>query len=1002
MQLTQYFIKHPVVALVINTMIFVVGLLSFQSLSIREYPQITFPNATVSVNYPNASAEVIETTVTNVLEDKLAGIEGLDEMTSSTHEGLTRINLQFKPNASIDRAMTAARDAVSLAKSGLPKEVKEPVVERKTTDNSGPPFMAVSIESDTSDFGALTHYAHLNLKNAFRSIPGVSSVEVWGQEYTFEVMLDAKLLYMFGVNAQDVFKVLDEGRSPLPIGKYQDKIPAILVKSAQTKEEFDKLIVKEKSDTFSAVFLGQVATVSLKTDNTSFRVRVNGKPGVVVGIRRGIDANPVDVSALVYKKVDQIKASLPKNIRIAVVLDQAVFVKTSIQTIERSIVEAVLLVLGIVLLFLRSFRATLIPLITIPISLAGAMLFLHTFGYSINIMTLLAMVLAVGLVVDDAIVVLENSARHIEGGAHPMDAACAAAKEIGFAIVAMTATLVSVFAPIAFIQGQIGQLFIEFAVALAGSVLISGVVALTLSPLMCGYLLQTKQHKMFPVVDRMLGRMSDAYTHVLIYVLPKRFITLLFMVLSLGITVCLFSFLPQETVPKEDRSLMGVFVPPIPGKNIDTLDEMVINVEKKIGALPEAESILVFMGKWGAELCFGLYDKALRKRSTTEIENSIQPLVDDMPSVDMDVWTVDSGLPGLDNMDSGKLKMVVSTDAPYRSLFDAGEKILRISRTGKIFPGLWHDLNFNSNAYRVELDNDVIAKFNLDEKAIAKEIEVFFSGDKSLTFNKDGVFYSITLTGQKRPWTLDELYFTTKKDVTLSLGAIGTLTPAAQPADLFHYNQMHALILITKLKDGMSLENGMVTLKQLTNTHLPEGYKQNWIGSAKAHLESQSTMIMLIFLSIVFIYAIMAMQFESFIDPFIVMLTVPLAAMGALLLVWVCGQSMNVYTQVGLITLIGLITKNGILIVEFANQYMEKGETAIDAVKAAAILRLRPILMTTAAMIFGAVPLLLSNASGSESRRIIGAVLVGGLSFGTVLTLIFLPTLYVIIKDRYA
>ena len=1002
MQLTQYFIKHPVVALVVNTMIFVVGLLSFQSLSIREYPQITFPSATVFANYPNASAEVIETTVTNVLEDKLAGIEGLDEMTSSTQEGSTRINLQFKSSMPMERAMAAARDAVSLAKSGLPKDVKEPVVERKTTDNSGPPFMAVSIESDTSDFGALTHYAHLNLKNAFRSIPGVSSAEVWGQEYTFEIMLDAKLLYMFGVNAKDVFKTLDEGRASLPIGRYQDKIPAILVKSAQTKEEFDNLIVKEKSDTFPAVRLGQVATVSLKTDNTSFRVRVNGKPGVVVGIRRGVDANPVDVSALVYKKVDQIKANLPKNIRIAVVLDQAVFVKTSIQTIEKSIIEAVLLVLGIVFLFLRSFRATLIPLITIPISLAGAMLFLHAFGYSINIMTLLAMVLAVGLVVDDAIVVLENSARHIEAGASPIDAAAAAAKEIGFAVVAMTATLVSVFAPIAFIQGQIGQLFIEFAVALAGSVLISGVVALTLSPLMCGYLLKEKQHELFPAVDRMLARMSDAYTDLLDHVLPKQFMTLLFMAVALGITVCLFSFLPQETVPKEDRSLMGVFVPPIPGKNIDTLDEMVVNVEKKIGVLPEAESILVFMGRWGAELCFGLHDKARRKRSTTEIKNAIQPLVDDMPSVDMDVWTVDSGLPGLDNTDAAKLKMVVSTDAPYHSLFDAGEKILRISRKDKIFPGLWHDLNFNSSAYRIELDNDVIAKFNLDEKAIAKEIEVFFSGDKSLTFNKDGVFYAITLIGQSRPWTLDELYITNKKDVTLSLGAVGVLVPSAQPAELFHYNQMHALTLITKLKEGMSLTDGMTTLNQLTNTHLPEGYKQNWIGSAKAHLESQSTMLLLIFLSIVFIYAIMAMQFESFIDPFIVMLTVPLAAMGALLLVWVCGQSVNVYTQVGLITLIGLITKNGILIVEFANQYMEKGETAINAVKAAAVVRLRPILMTTAAMIFGAVPLLLSNASGSESRRIIGAVLVGGLGFGTVLTLILLPTLYVIIKDRYA
>ncbi|MES2607367.1 MAG: efflux RND transporter permease subunit [Pseudomonadota bacterium] len=999
MKITEYFIRHPVIAFVINAMVLIVGVLSFDQLSLREYPMINFSTISVLTTYPNASAEIIESSITNVLEDSLAGIEGLLDMQSTTGSGQVDITLNFNVDISMDSAMTAARDAISLAMSDLPKDAKQPIIRKKTAENNGPPFIAISIESDTCDSGALTHYANLNLMNAFRSIPGVSSVSVYGEQYTYEVTLDPKLLYTFGVNVDEVYKVLHDSNDSFPVGKFQDQIPTTLVKSLNSKSDYEKLVIRHATKELPAILLGSVATIVQKTDDTSLRVKVNGKPGIVIAISRGISANPVDVSNLVNKKLQEIEQSLPKDMHINVVLDQAEFVRSSISTIKTSIVESIILVLAIVFLFLRSFRATLIPLITIPISLAGSILFLSAFGCSINIITLLAMVLAIGLVVDDAIVVLENIARHIEEGLSPFDAAVKGGKEIGFAVVAMTFTLMSVFAPIAFIQGAVGLLFVEFAVALAGSVFISGLVALTLSPFMCASLLKSKHRNLWPSVDVFLDKLTLKYEDLLTVLLTKAKLISVGMLCAFGITFILFKVLPHEMAPKEDRGLIIVYTPPLPGKHINALEGRVTEIHQKIGMLPEVESVLVFMGDWGANICFGLTPKNDRKRSVDAIKQSIQTLINDFPSVDTFVRSFDSGLPGLEVSDSTSLSMVISTVDTYSALCEAGKKITKASFDTKAFLSLTHDLNLDSKSYTIDFDSNLLGKLNLDEFVIAKLISTFFSGDKSLTFNKDGISYPIILKGKDKPWTLDELYVTNKMGSRISLGTVGSLKPATQPDRLFHYNQMRSLTLNAQISDS-SLDQNMNTFKQLAGSTLPPSYKQTWVGMAKTYKESASTMATLIFLAIIFIYAILAIQFESFLDPFIVMLTVPLAAMGALIVLWLFGQTMNIYTQIGLITLVGLITKNGILIVEFANQQLEQGLSAVDAAKKAAGLRLRPILMTTSAMILGAVPLILSNTSGSEARRIIGAVLVGGLSFGTVLTLIFLPTLYALVKSE--
>ena len=460
----------------------------------------------------------------------------------------------------------------------------------------------------------------------------------------------------------------------------------------------------------------------------------------------------------------------------------------------------------------------------------------------------------------------------------------------------------------------------------------------------------------------------------------------------------LYGLLPAELMPKEDRSIVGVWIPPIPGKDIDALEERIMQMQQKVGAIPEAESTLLFIGDWGASLCYGLKPKADRSRSANAVKQSIQSQINDFPSIDMHDWAIESGLPGLDSSEGSDLKMIVSTVDTYQALYDVGEKATKTANDNKIFGRLRHDLNLNMKAYKIDLNDRLLGQFNLSNSAIAKYIAIFFSGDKTLTFRKNGLTYPLTLKGKEKPWTLDELYLATPKGATISLGTLGTLTPTTEPATLFHYNQMRALTLTAEANPAESLQANMTEFKQLADTILQKGYKQTWAGMAKAYTESSKTMMALILLAIIFIYAILAVQFESFIDPFIVMITVPFAAVGAFAILWAFGQSMNIYTQIGLITLIGLITKNGILIVEFANHNMSLKMTVRDAVQKAAVQRLRPILMTTSAMILGAVPLILSNASGSESRRVIGSVLVGGLGLGTVLTLCLLPTLYVAIK----
>lgn len=998
MKLPQFFIKHPVIAVVLNALIVVVGCLCLSEVPLREYPTVDVPVLTVDTHYPNADPFLIESSVTNVLEDLLAGVEGVDDVTSTSFQNRSHIKLTFQEGTNVDKALILVRDAVSLAKAQLPKEAFEPVVMRHLK-SEGLPFMAVSLASSGMDGAALYHYAALTIKNNLRSIKGVASAEIWGQPYTMRVTLNMEKMKLFGVNALDIYQALSESNMAWPVGKYQDEIPASLDLRLNKPSDFQDLFLKSHQGT--PIYLSHVADVALTKDAKGARCRINGVPGLMIGIERASDANPLEVSAGIKQAVDQMRQTLPADVQVGIELDQAEFVQASLASIKSAIFEAVICVLLVVFLFLRTARSTLIPLITIPISLIGAVIFLKICGFSINTLTLLAMVLAIGLVVDDAIVVLENIARHIEKGASPYDAAMKGSQEIGFAVIAMTLTLASVYIPIAFIQGAVGQLFAEFAVALAGSVVISGVVALTLSPMMCAAWLPRHEVRLWPVLDEKIAALEKGYACFLRIFLPHtRFILVgiggLFVLITL-----LFRALPQETTPKEDRGLMGVFLPFIPGKTIDAMESLALKVEEKVKDIPEAQSLISFAGNWGSNVVLGLKPHEARSRTPAQIIEEIRGPMSAFPSADAWPWSVESGLPGVDGMNSENVSLAVSTTDDYRTLYDQASAARKAIEKSGLFESVSLDLDLDTPGYSVDVDQHDLRKTGLTPQQVAKTVAIFFSGDSSLTFAKDGIRYAVTLVGSPSPWTLDPLYITNSAGMPVSLGAVAQLVKTSQPRDLKHYNQMRTVTLSAKLLPDQHLADAMKQLSALSKEHFPESYRAQWVGAAKMMQKSSAQMLLLFMMALVFIYAILTLQFKNFKDPFIILVSVPLASFGALLFLWVFGQSMNVYTQIGLVTLVGLITKHGILIVEFANQQRCQGLPLAQAVIAAATQRLRPILMTTAAMLLGVLPLILQGGAGSEARHCMGIVLCGGLIFGTFFTVFIIPKVYIMIHQFF-
>ncbi len=1021
MRLPVFFLERPVFATVLNAMILIVGFLAYLNLGVREYPKVSLPVLNIEISYPNASASVVETEIATPVEDALSGIEGLETLFSSSKYGQSHIEVTFKAGTDVAEAQSNVRDRLSMVAGQLPSEAKDPIVRQQSGDSE--PFFYLAVQSDKHSIVELTHLINLYLKNPLKAIDGVSQLNIMGDSYTMTVSLDREKMLLHGIDAHKVFEALQAHNVSLPGGRFQESDPISIDMRVLSAKDVENIPVQYHSgaaspkdeDTISkvgtTVLLKDIADISLGR-SVSLIMRKNGEESAFIGLIKSNDGNPLEISKEVHNNLDHFRSVMPEGVEVVVNFDKSKFIRGSLDAVQKSILEAILLVIFIVFLFLRNFKATLIPLVTIPLSLIGVMSLMSLFGLSINTITLLAFVLAVGLVVDDAIVVLENIHRHMEEGKTPLQAAKVGSKEIGFAVIAMTLTLASVYAPIAFIEGAIGQVFFEFAMTLGGAVIVSGLVALTFTPLMCARLLKKESDttpqalssfKALRFFDRGLEWITAGYAKALDRILEMPKIILSGCVGVLIICAILFQTIPQAITPKEDRGVIGAWVPYLEGSTLSEFDGYLKRIEKEFESIPESLGYLAFAGSWGGQVVMPLKPWSQRSRSAEDILVDLRFKVKKIPTVQAYPWSWDSGIPGVEQVSTkdGAITVKFLTIGSFEELSKLMDKLRTECEKEVIFTNVHHDLRFNTPGFTAVVDREKLAQTGLKPDHVSHVLAIMMDQNLHLEFSKDGLRYPIALLPDALPYNLEEVYAFNDKGTRFPLSYFMTLKPTVKPNELTHYDQFRAAQLNVSLAPGVNLSEGIELLGNKIEEIVPSNIQHKFTGAAKKLEESSSMMILLIIVALIFIYAILAIQFESFTDPFIIMFTVPLAVLGALIAVYTLDKTLDIFTQIGLVTLIGLITKHGILIVEFANKKaQEKGAMLKEAIKTAAALRLRPILMTTGAMVFGAIPLVISSGAGAEARQAIGFVLVGGLLLGTFLTLFVIPVVYQVVKRK--
>ena len=1006
MTLPELSIKRPVFATVLSVALVLIGLVSYDRLSVREYPAIDPPVVTVQTDYPGASAAIVETQVTQVLEDSLSGIEGIDFLTSISRQESSQITITFKLDRNPDYAAADVRDRVGRVRGRLPEEIDEPIIQKVEADAQ--PILYLAFSSASHSELEITDYADRYVKDQLQTLSGVAEVRLFGErEYSMRIWLDPERLAAYQLTPQDVEGALRRQNVEVPSGRIesqQREFTVLAETDLRTPAQFNNLVIKEA--TGYLVRLNDVGHAELGALDERRVVRFNGKPAIAVGVVKQATANPLEVSEEVNKVLPEIALSLPDGMQVKVAHDKSVFIAESIKNVYHTIGEAIVLVVFIIFIFLRSIRATLIPLVTIPVSLIGAFALMYALGFSINTLTLLALVLAIGLVVDDAIVMLENIYRHVEAGMSPVKAALLGSREISFAIIAMTITLAAVYAPIGFMSGVTGRLFTEFAWTLAGAVIVSGFVALTLSPMMCSKLLKHQQHHnpIYRIIERVLNGITAGYRALLKVALVVRPVVLVLGLSVAGASYFLFTTIKGELAPVEDQgNIITVFRGP-EGATIEYTDAYAKKLEEIALGVPEADRVFVVAGNPTVSqgrviLRIKPWDE--RTRTQQEIGRSIAPQMVAVPGV----VGFPSNPPSLgQNSRSKPINFVIQTSRPYDELQKMVEAVLDKVRD---YPGLVDvdtDLRMNSPQLDIAVDRDKAAAMGIEIDTLGRTLETMLGGRQVTRFKQDGEQYDVVVKiadiDRQNPDDMRRIYVRGRDNSMAPLSNLITIKETVAPKELNHFDQLRAATITAQLAPGYTLSDGLNFLEQAAKEALPSAAHIEYAGESREFKEASAGLYLTFLLALAFIYLVLAAQFESFTDPFIIMLTVPLSITGALLALWWSGGTLNIYSQVGLVTLIGLITKHGILIVEFSNQLRAKGQPMRDAVIESAELRLRPILMTTGAMVLGAVPLALATGAGAESRQDIGWVIVGGLLVGTLFTLFVIPVVYTYLSRR--
>jgi multidrug efflux pump len=1003
----EFFIRRPVFATVMSLIVILIGLVCYSRLTVREYPNIDEPIVSVRTDYLGASSEIIETQVTQVLERSIAGIEGIETMTSTSEPEESRITVRFRLGTNPDVAASDVRDRVARVRGQLPEEIEEPVIAKVEADAQA--IIYIAFTSDRHKPIEVSDYADRYVKDRLQNIPGVADVRIFGERrYSMRIWLDRARLAAYDLTTADVEGALRQQNVEVPAGRIEsiDREFTVLSRTGLvTPEQFGRIVVKTANG--FPIRLSDVAKVEIGPEDERRITRFNGNNAVIMGIIKQATANPLDVSHALRKAMPQLIQDLPHGMNATIAYDKSIFIDRSIDAVYKTILEAVGLVVVVIFFFLRTIRATIIPLVTIPVSLIGAFALMKVLGFSINTLTLLSMVLAIGLVVDDAIVVLENIHRHTEHGMKPFRAAITGIREISSAVIAMTLTLAAVYAPVAFAPGRTGRLFAEFALTLAGAVLVSGMVAVSLSPMMCSRLLRNHEHhgRVYNFLERGFRTLNHRYGTALAATLRLRPAVIAVAVVVAGASYFLLTSLKSELAPIEDRGVLFTAGNAPEGSTIDFTSRYVAQFESMLKGIPEVQHYFVIVGSRAVTelISFSqLTPWEKRDRTQMEILSSIRPALSKVAGVR--AFGNNPGSFGQSARDR-PIEFVIQTSESYRTLEKYVETLLAEAEK---FPGLINvdsDLRLNKPQIEVDVDRERVADTGAGVLTVGQTLQTLLGGRQVTRFNQNGQQYDVMVQvapdDRRTPGDLNDIYVRGRDGAMIQLSNLVRAHETVAPKELNRFNQFRSATITGNIAPGHSLGEGLDFLEAAAKRVLPSTVRYDFSGESREFKEASSSLLFVFLLALGFIFLVLAAQFESFIDPLIIMLTVPLSMTGALLALNLTGGTLNIYSQIGLVTLIGLISKHGILIVEFANTLQAQGKPVREAVIEAAALRLRPILMTTAAMVAGAIPLAFAAGAGAQSRHEIGWVIVGGMTFGTLLTLFVVPTAYTLLaRDR--
>ncbi len=1004
-------INRPVLAIVMSLVIILFGLIGFSFLGVREFPSVDPPVVTVSTSYVGANADVIESQITEPLEDAINGVPGIRTLTSVSREGRSSITVEFELGVNIEAAANDVRDKVSGALNKLPQDVDPPVVEKADADSS--PIIFLTVRSDKRNLLEISRVAEVMFKERIQTIPGVSAVQIWGQQrYSMRIWMDPIKLASLKLAPSDVLQALNRENVELPAGRVEGQNTELTVRTLgrlTSEEDFNNLIIKEQGD--NVVRVSDIGYAKLGPENERTILRRDGIPGCALAIVAQPGANNIDIANRLYQKLDQIQRDLPKDVSYQMSFDSTKYIRASISEVEETIIIAFCLVLSIIFLFLRDWRTTVIPVATIPISLIGAFFVMYLLGFTINVLTLLGIVLAIGIVVDDAIVVLENIYVKVEAGEDPETAARKGATEIYFAVISTTISVVAVFLPVIFLQGLTGRLFREFGLVVASSVAISAFVSLTLTPMMSAKILKRREvHPwLYRKTEPFFVWLTQSYANALESFMRHRWLSFLIIALSGGLIYFLGKTTPSELAPLEDRSEFRLQAQAQEGATFEYMDRYVKELTQFIAdEVPERSGMVSVtapgFGNAGVNSGFVrviLNDPAQRTRTQQNIVDDITGKAKKFTGIR--TFTTQAQTIG-DRRGGFPVQFVIQA-ADLDKLKAVLPQFMQKAAASPLFAFVDLDLKFNKPEINITIDRDKARTLGVNVLDISQTLQLGLSGSRFGNFVMDGKQYQIIgqveRGNRNEPLDLKTLYVKNKRGELIQLDNLVQFLELSSPPQLYRFNRYSSAKVQAQLAKGVALGEGIKEMQRIADEVLDESYTTSLDGASREFAESSSSIYLAFMIALAIIYLILAGQFESFRDPFIILFTVPLALAGALISLWYFNQTLNVFSQIGIIMLIGLVTKNGILIVEFANQRKEQGLPLLDAVKEAAASRFRPIVMTSLSTILGILPIALALGAGSESRVSMGIAVIGGMMFATVLTLFVIPAIYSYVSSKH-